>query len=189
MRNAKVSALIYELLFGIYRRIEDAPFPGDYLTDDNGVVQKVFNHEFGSAAEWCTSALKEVGAIKVLIPPHLRAPEGYNGRLTDASPYSYPLIDLDECHRMDFSDFETFDNYCYAMFTFTQQAWSCSPIREYVDLNLLSPRFLAELAAKDDIFIVKNSGEVEFSHDRYEEKVMTRWQEIDHRVFRRNNCK
>src|SRR5690242_6821028 len=92
MRNATVAALIYEFLFDVYRLIEADRKHNLWLPDENGTVREAFFHHFTSCWEWSTGVLEEVGAIKTLkpLPPAVLAP---NMR----SPYSYPLMTLDEC--------------------------------------------------------------------------------------------
>jgi len=93
----------------------------------------------------------------------------------------------DECRDTDFSKFETFDNYCVAMFSFEylySQTNGFTP-RELINLNNRSSRFLEAIAAKDDIFFILDSGQVKFDKLRYEQKVMTRWRGgLDNRNIR-----
>jgi len=92
---------------------------------------------------------------------------------------------LDECPAADFSAFETFDNYCYAMFTFWQLLGQMSGVGDVVNLAVLSPRFLEAVVTKDDIFLFEGIYRVKLKQDRFQQKVMTRWREMDLRVFRR----
>jgi hypothetical protein len=180
MRNAAVAALIYEFLFGVYRKIEhDRKFGFiEWLPDESGVLREAFNHDFIGGWEWGSDMLERVGVLKTLkrepraiakyqtINPHIR------------SPYSYPLMSLDECRIADFSSFETFDNYCYAMWTF-----------EYVEKApgynepTWSPYFSKEVASNDDIFHVDGE-RIVFDKQRYEEKILTRWSEMEVRTVR-----
>ena len=100
------------------------------------------------------------------------------------SDFSYPVMTLAECGVADFSNFETFDNYCYAMFTLWQLVGQMSS-NDIVNLAVLSPRFLEAVATKDDIFRVEGIYRVQLREDRFQQKVMTRWREMDLRVFRR----
>ncbi|MBD9598164.1 hypothetical protein IB270_35775 [Ensifer sp. ENS05] len=87
---------------------------------------------------------------------------------------------LEACQATDFSAFDTFDNYCYAMFTFDQHV-------VYDDhLSFVSPRFLDAVAARDDIFEVDAFSRVTYNRDRFNEKVMTRWDEMQIRAFKAN---
>ena len=185
MRNATVGALIYEFLFDVYRLLGAEPELNAWLPDENGVVHEAFCHNFTSCWEWSTSVLEEVGATKILTPPP--------PVLKHATPlprmrssYSYPLMTLDECRVADFSAFETFDNYCYAMFTLRQLIDQISG-DGVINLAVLSPRFLEAVAVQDDVFVVEGIDRVRLSEDRFEQKVMTRWREMDLRVFRRND--
>ena len=81
---------------------------------------------------------------------------------------------LDECAASDFSRFETFDNYCIAMFSF-EMLHSHFGYQEEVKLSIRSPRFLEAVARQDDIFVFEDSGQVRFDRTRFNEKVMTRW--------------
>jgi hypothetical protein len=92
---------------------------------------------------------------------------------------------LDECHTADFSAFETFDNYCYAMFTLWQLVGQMSGRDDAINLAVLSPRFLEAVATKDDIFVFEGVYRVRIREDRFEQKVMMRWREMDLRAFRR----
>ncbi|WLA52044.1 MULTISPECIES: hypothetical protein [Bradyrhizobium] len=160
-----------------------------WLPDDDGVAREAFFHGFTSCWEWSTSILEEAGVTRTLREPpppaalaHLVKPDP-KGR----SPFSYPLMTLDECRAADFSAFETFDNYCYAMFTYWQLLGQISG-RDVIDLSVLSPRFMEAVATKDDIFLVEGIYRVRFREDRFERKVMTRWREMDLRVFRRQDA-
>lgn len=186
MRNATVAALIYEFLFDVYRLIERERQHNLRLPDENGVLREAFSHNSTSCWEWSTSILEEAAVTKTLKPPQpppalTHIVEKYpNWR----SPYSYPVMTLDECRAADFSAFETFDNYCYAMFTFEQLVNQMSG-DDFINLAVLSPRFLEAVATKDDIFQFEGIYRVKFKKDRFEQKVMARWREMDLRVFRR----
>lgn len=94
-------------------------------------------------------------------------------------PHSIPpAITLEACLDTDFSSFETFDNYCYAMFTLDQY------VADDDHLSFTSPRFLDAVAARDDIFEVAPFSRVTFNRDRFDEKVMRRWDEMQVREFR-----
>lgn len=187
MRNATVASLIYEFLFDVYRLMEAERERNEWLPDEDGVVREAFDNWCTSCWEWSTSVLEEVGATKILrLPPptvliHIqRDPNMRSG-------YSYPSMTLDECRVADFSEFETFDNYCYAMFAFDQLIGQTSERDGEVNLATRSPRFLEAVASKDDVFLVESSSCVKFKKDRFEEKVMTRWREMQLRVFRRKD--
>ncbi len=186
MRNATVSALIYEFLFDVYRMIEVGREHNTWLRDENGVVREAFCHNFTSCWEWSTSVLEEAGVTKTLGEPPPPAALVDKPDPNWRSPYSYPLMTLDECRAADFSAFESFDNYCYAMFTYWQLLGQISG-RGVIDLTVLSPRFMEAVATKDDIFLIEGIYRVRFREDRFEQKVMARWREMDLRVFRRNN--
>ncbi|WP_448034881.1 hypothetical protein [Bradyrhizobium liaoningense] len=184
MRNAAVGALIYEFLFDVYRLIEAERGHNLWLPDEDGVLREAFCHNSTSCWEWSTSVLEEAGVTKTLRspPPVLKFIEPYPNM---RSAYSYPLMTLDECHAADFSAFETFDNYCYAMFTFWQLVGQMSGRDDAINLAVLSPRFLEAVATKDDIFVFEGVYRVRIREDRFEQKVMMRWREMDLRVFRR----
>jgi hypothetical protein len=185
MRNATVGALIYEFLFDVYRLIEAERKHNLWLPDENGVVREAFDHRHTSCWEWSTSVLEEAGATQTLRPPPQTILMHIKRDPNMRSPFSYPLMTLDECRVADFSGFETFDNYCYAMFTFWQLVGQMSGRDDVVNLAVLSPRFLEAVATKDDIFLLEGIYRVRLREDRFEQKVMTRWREMDLRVFRR----
>jgi hypothetical protein len=183
MRNATVGALIYEFLFDVYRLIEAEREHNLWLPDEDDVLREAFCHNSTSCWEWSTSVLEEAGVTRTLKspPPAVKHAEpNPNAR----SAYSYPLMTLDECHAADFSAFETFDNYCYAMFTFWQLVGQLSG-EAAINLSVLSPRFLEDVATKDDIFLFEGTYRVKLDEGRFQRKVMTRWRELDLRVFRR----
>ncbi|MFC3324957.1 hypothetical protein [Mesorhizobium cantuariense] len=182
MRNATVAAIIYEFLFDVYRLIDAERGHNEWLPDEHGVVREAFYHSYTSCWEWSTSVLEEVGATKTLQLPHIKQDPNRS------SPYSYPLMTLDECRVADFSEFETFDNYCYAMFTFYQLIDQTSGLEGELNLAVRSPRFLEAVASKDDVFLVEDIHCVKFRRDRFEEKVMTRWRDpMQRRIFRRKD--
>jgi hypothetical protein len=185
MRNATVGALIYEFLFDVYRMIEAERQHNIWLPDENGVLREAFCHNFTSCWEWSTSVLEKAGVTKAPKPPPPTARADIVQRHPSVkSPYSYPLMTLDECRVADFSAFETFDNYCYAMFTFDQLVGQMSGCN-VVNLAVLSPRFLEAVASKDDIFLLEGIYRVKLREDRFQQKVMRRWHEMDVRAFRR----
>jgi hypothetical protein len=166
IRNASVAAIAYEFLFEIHRvmKAQQQVWPGSILpsfVNESGARQQAFDHEGMSCWEWITDALKSVGLIKAL-----------NGRL------SYPMVGLAQCEFLDLSRFESFDNYCYMMFSFEQLHHQFDP-GEVVDLNLRSPRFVSAVADEDDIFLFERSDKIIFNESRYAEKVLTRWREMD----------
>lgn len=186
MRNATVAALIYEFLFDVYRLMDAERGHNEWLPDEHGVVREAFNNRYTSCWEGSTSVLEEVGVTKALRPPMMPRRSKRDANTTIRGPYSYPVMTLDECQVADFSEFETFDNYCYAMFTFDQLIFQTSGRIGEVDLAVQSPRFLEAVASKDDIFLIEGDC-VKFKRDRFAEKVLTRWREMDLRVFRRKD--
>jgi len=159
MRNATVAALIYEFLFDVYWKMDDDRKRGasQSFADENGTLREAYDHDFMGCREWTSAALEQVRVLKALQPA-----SGYRGVF-------YPLMSLDECAVADFSEYETFDNYCVAMFSF-EYHWG-----QFEHLRIRSPRFLEAVASKDDIFLIDDSGHVSFDEARFEEKVMTRW--------------
>lgn len=175
-RNAPVAALIYEFLYDVYEMIEvDRPYL-NVLQDEKTTPLGVFDHGFTSKWEWSTSILKEAGAIIPVVPPHLAANRDDAWRRIIATPFYTPVMTLEACQATDFSAFETFDNYCYAMFTLDQHVDGDHP-------SFGSPRFLDAVAARDDIFEVDAFSRVTYKRDRFNEKVMTRWDEMQIRAF------
>ncbi|OKO67355.1 hypothetical protein AC628_39490, partial [Bradyrhizobium sp. NAS96.2] len=111
MRNTTVAALVYELLFEVYRKMDLDRREGwlRSFPDENGTPREAFFHEFMTCWEWPSGTLEEVGILKALQPSPRRW-----------GPNFYPVINLDECAAADFLRFETFDNYCVAMFSFDE---------------------------------------------------------------------
>ncbi len=176
-RNAPVAALIYEFLYDVYRMIEVDRSSPLLFTDEKKAPLGVFTHHHISQWEWSTSILTEVGAIKPVEPPHLAAQRA-DGQLWDGkSAYYTPVMTLEACQTADYSAYETFDNYCYAMFTLSQHDWAEPG-------GFASPRFIDAVAAKDDIFEIDASSRLIHHSDRFNEKVMTRWREMEVREFR-----
>jgi hypothetical protein len=136
VRNAPVAALIYEFLYNVYAMIDVNRSYLSGLSDEKAAPFGVFDHRFTSKWEWSASILLEVGAI---LPLNAQ-------RRMFATPYYTPVMTLEACQASDFSAFETFDNYCYAMFTLDHHvSW-------YDDeLPFTSPRFLDAVAAKDNV--------------------------------------
>ncbi|MGY3691144.1 hypothetical protein ACVIGA_001224 [Bradyrhizobium sp. USDA 3240] len=169
MQNATVAALVYELLFEVYRKMELDRKGGLFRSfpDEHGTPREAFFHEFMNTWEWLAGTLEEIGILKLLQPT-----SGLWG------PNFYPVIGLDECAVTDFSRFETFDNYCVAMNSF-EMLHSHFEFRGQVDLSIRSPRFLEAVASQDDIFLVEDDGEVRFDRARFNAKVMTRWDELE----------
>ncbi|UFX43411.1 hypothetical protein HAP47_0029930 [Bradyrhizobium sp. 41S5] len=169
MQNATVAAIVYELLFEVYRKMELDRKGGRLRSfpDESGTPREAFFHEFMSTWEWPAGTLEEIGILKFLQPtPGLWGPN------------FYPVIGLDECAVADFSRFETFDNYCVAMFSF-EMLHSHFEFRGQVDLSIRSPRFLEAVACQDDIFLVEDDGEVRFDQAGFKAKVITRWEELE----------
>lgn len=170
MRNATVAALTYEFLFDVYQKMDHDRRQGwsQSFPDESNTPREAFDHDFMGGREWTSGALERVGVLKALRPD-----SGYRGAF-------YPLMTLDECAAADFSKFESFDNYCVAMFSFEYQFADAANI----DLSILSPRFSETVALQDDIFLIDDNGNVGFDKSRFEDKVMTRWRELDIRVIR-----
>ncbi|MDX8502041.1 hypothetical protein RFM99_26965 [Mesorhizobium sp. VK4C] len=151
-------------------------------------MREAFDHMYISCWEWSISVLEEVGATKPLYPPTMLRFTKRDTNSATPGPYSYPAMTLDECQLADFSEFETFDNYCYAMFTFYQLIQQTSGLSGEVNLEVRSPRFLETVASKDDIFLIEGMHCVKFKNDRFEEKVMAHWRrEMPVRTFRRKD--
>ncbi|WP_217574803.1 hypothetical protein [Mesorhizobium sp. GbtcB19] len=175
-RNAPVAALIYEFLYDVYEMIEVDRSYLNWLEDEKTTPLGVFDHGFTSKWEWSTNILEEVGAIVPVKPPHLAANQD-DARRRIVTPFYTPVMTLRVCQATDFSAFETFDNYCYAMFTLDQHVDGDHP-------SFGSPQFLDAVAAKDDIFEVDAFSRVTYKTDRFNEKVMTRWEEMQIRAFK-----
>jgi hypothetical protein len=119
-----------------------------------------------------------VGVLKTLKKEPRDIAKDQKRNVQIRSPFSYPLMSLDECHIADFSSFETFDNYCYAM-------WSFEYIKDApgYDRPIWSPYFPQDVASNDDIFHVDGE-RIVFDKQRYEEKILTRWREMEVRTVR-----
>jgi hypothetical protein len=185
MRNAPVAALIFEFLFEIYRKMEHdrkIKFLSSY-PDENGVLHEAFYHEGSGHWEWPAGVLSEVGILKPLYEPD---PPRWTTRAPGRSGIFFqPIMTLEECRAADFSRFETFDNYCIAMFSFEYLHSQFGGRDGSVYLDVRSPRFLDAVASQDDIFAIKSRDDVRFDEVRYREKVMTRWRGgLDVRIMR-----
>jgi hypothetical protein len=90
---------------------------------------------------------------------------------------------LEECSSKDFSDFDTFNNYCVLMFYFHCLNWQFS-LSNGVNLEIRSPQFLGKMAAVDDVFLI-NGSKVSFDPERYKGKIHTRYDEILDRTILR----
>ncbi|BBC00031.1 hypothetical protein ABIF38_006339 [Bradyrhizobium japonicum] len=169
MQNASVAALAYEFLFEVYRKMDLDRKRGNIrsLPDENGTLREAFHHEFSSNWEWPGGVLEQLGVLRILQPTR-----GLWG------PNFYPVMTLDECSVANFSKFETFDNYCVAMSSF-EVLHSPSEFRGEVYLHSRSPHFLDAVASQDDIFLIQDDGQVRFDQRRFNEKVMTRWEELE----------
>lgn len=164
-RNAPVAALIYEFLYDAYALIESDRSRSDNWWDNDIMFPLgIFDHWFISKWEWSASVLEKSGVIVHVEGPRSDIARKDDQRRPMRSPYFTPVMTLDECLAADFSAFETFDNYCYAMFTFDQH-----------DFTFGSPRFLEAVAAKDDIFEIDKFSRWFYDEDRFREKVMIRW--------------
>ena len=182
MRNALVGALIYEFMFEVYRKMDHDRKIGfiSTLPDENGTLREAFYHDGTGHWEWISSALHQVGVVKPLQTPARPWARSIPGHPSPQLFY-YPVMPLDECEATDFSTFESFDNYCVAMFSFEYLNFD----NEMVDLDIRSPRFLESVASQDDIFVIEDSDHVRFDDARFQEKVMTRWRGgLDNRNIR-----
>jgi len=94
MRNAAVSALIYELLFGVYLKIERVRKLGfvEWLPDESGVLREAFDHDFIGGWEWGSDMLEIVGVLKALKrePRPLFKNHKINPKIK--GPYTCPLM-------------------------------------------------------------------------------------------------
>ena len=165
MQNTTVAALLYEFLFEVNRKIDNDQEHADIYSfpDENGVLREAFSHEYMGNWEWPAGALEDVGVLKPI-----KSNSHFPG------PYFHPVMTLDECATADFSQYETFDNYCVAMFSFEYLHSHFS-----YNLNKRSPRFLEAVVFKGDIFRTQDDGEVIFDNARFQEKVMAHWDAID----------
>jgi len=162
---------MYEFLFEIYRKMDGDRKTGflSSVPDENGTLREAFYHEGAGRWEWTSAALCQVGALKPLQTP--ADPWASPGRSLQL--LYYPVMTVDECEATDFSRFESFDNYCVAMFSF--EYLNSHFDNEMVYLDIRSPRFLEAVASQDDIFEIEHSDRVRFDNVRFQEKVMTRW--------------
>ncbi len=64
MRNAPVAALLYEMLFDIYRDMAGTRAHNQWFPDENGTMREAFYHYHSTYWEWSTEMLLAVGAIK-----------------------------------------------------------------------------------------------------------------------------
>jgi hypothetical protein len=179
VRNAPVAALIYEFLYDVYAMIEvDRSFLSWFANEETTPLG-VFDHRFTSKWEWSASILKEVGAIVPIEPPHLASQRIDTPRRIVQTPFYTPVMTLEACQASDFSAFETFDNYCYAMFTLDQHVgWHDD------ELSFTSPRFSDAVASRDDIFEIDKFSRVTYNRACFNEKVMSRWEEMQVRAFK-----
>ncbi|NLS00830.1 hypothetical protein HGP17_28710 [Rhizobium sp. P38BS-XIX] len=178
MKNAAMGALVYELLFEVYRKMEYDRKGGfiQSFPDENDVLREAFYHEFTGRWEWSAGTLEEVGVLK---------PFKSNSRMW--GPYFYPVMTLDECAEADFSEYETFDNYCVAMFSFQHLLYGFA-LHGRVDLSFRSSRFPDAVASKDDIFVDADPGII-FDDARFEEKVLQRWRTLEVRcIYRKGDA-
>jgi hypothetical protein len=149
------------------------------LPDENGTLREVFHPGGMGCWEWTGGALERVGVLKALPQP---APPPWARSIPGRwPPIFYPVMTLDECGVTDFSKFETFDNYCVAMFSFEYLHSHFMYEKGLVNLRIRSSRFLEAVASQDDILLIEDSDHVRFDNARYEEKVMTRWSGLDNR--------
>lgn len=177
MKNATVAALVYELLFEVYRKMEYDRKGGfiQSFPDENGVLREAFYHEGMTCWEWSAATLEEVGVLKFF------KSDQFKFRL-----HSYPVMTLNECAATDFSEYETFDNYCLAMASFQTVHNQFADGR--VDLSFRSSRFLDAVASKDDIFLDDDQGVI-FDDARFEEKVRQHWRTLEvQRIYRKGDA-
>jgi hypothetical protein len=175
MQNAAVAALIYEFLFEIYRKMQHDRQRGliSSLPDENGTLQEAFYHEGSGHWEWPAGVLIQVAVLKPLQEPN---PPRWTTRSPGQSKIFFkPIMTLDECETANFSKFETFDNYCVAMFSFEYLHSHYAHREGSVNLDIRSHRFLEGIASQDDIFAIESHDHVRFDEARYQEKVITRW--------------
>ena len=178
MRNAKVAAFIYEFLYDIYHLMKEEK--GHYLIPDkDGVKYEAFFHSFMGCWEGSTHILEKAGVLKRLEIPRLNSSTGSMEWSNLHSPYFVPLMSLDECRDTDFSAFETFDNYCYAMNKF-EYCLSTNP--ECIERHW-SPQFPSSIGMEDDIFVHDGAGSFRFDNNRFNEK-LAGWYELEVREFR-----
>lgn len=170
-RNAPVAALIYEFLYDAYRMMERDRSLVEEISESIDVPLGVFFHGFLSKREWSADILVKVGAIVPVMSPLFEEKGIHIQNSVTSSPYYTPVMTLQACRESDFSAFETFDFYCMSMYVFELHVGS------YDDVEGQSPRFLEDVATKDDVFDIGASSRVTFNKVRFEEKVMTRWRE------------
>lgn len=175
MRNATVGALTYEFLFEVYRKMDHDRKTGfiQSLPDENGTQREAFYHDCMGHWEWIGGALRQVGVLRALQQPD--PPPWAQPISRPRSDFFFPVMTLAECGAADFSNFESFDNYCVTMFSFEYLHSHFMSAEGLVDLALRSPRFLDSVASRDDIFRIEGTDRVRFDQARYEDKVMTRW--------------
>jgi hypothetical protein len=174
MKNATVAALVYEFLFEVYRKLDHDRKNGFISShpDENGTMRDAFYTEGSGRWEWPAGALIDVGVLK---PLHELNPPRWTIRKPGPSHiFFYPVMSLSECETTDFSMFETFDNYCVAMFSF-EYLHSHFAFDGQVNLDIRSPRFLESVASQDDIFCIEADDQVGFDDTRYPQKVIARW--------------
>ncbi|MHC2330988.1 hypothetical protein [Bradyrhizobium sp. USDA 4454] len=185
MQNATVASLVYELLFEVYRKIDLDRKQGclQSLPDENGTLHEAFYVEGSGHWEWPAGVLNQVGALKPLYEPN---PPQWTTRLPGRSKIFFePVMTLDECEAANFLKFETFDNYCVAMFSFEYLHSHFADRGGLVNLDIRSHRFLKAVASQDDIFAIEGPDRVRFEEARYQEKVLTRWRDgLDDRNIR-----
>jgi hypothetical protein len=65
MQNATVTALVYEFLFEVYRKMDHDRRGGriQSLLDENGTMREAFDHEFMGCWEWISDALTQLGLL------------------------------------------------------------------------------------------------------------------------------
>ena len=170
-RNAPVAAIIYELLYDFYKGLDALQGPLTFR-NENCVEGETFSHDFISKWEWSTSLLEVVGAIAPIYSNEMLAkpPE------QRSTPFYRPVMTLEQCIDADLSAFETFDNYCYAMFTFRQFLHY-----DYIRRDTFSPLFVENFVRKDDVFFAERPKDglflVDWDQERFREKVMSDWGE------------
>jgi len=174
MRNAPVAAIVYELLYDFHKRVEALKGPLTFH-NENCVEGETFSHDFINKWEWSTSILEVVGAIAPIYSNEMLEKPPEQRR----TPFYRPVMTLEQFLEVDFSAFETFDNYCYAMHTFDQFL-----DRKDIRSNKFSPLFVENFIKKDDVFFAQRpkNGQflVEWDWERFREKVIPHWDESPH---------
>lgn len=158
--RAAIVDLAFELLCGVHRKIQLDKERGLDLEiiDNNGLQREIFCHEYISAYEWTTFDLLTLGVNQ-------HTPQStFDSRGDLLGPASFPVMSLQQCLNHNFSDFESYSNYCNLMFTLWQ-----------LDIQLLhsnySNHFRKYVINQDDAFEIDDQGRIRWT-DKFEERVM-----------------